>query len=126
MPITNFRAKCVLDEFVPGGCATLFASGDIEFPDAVAGETCKRVTEDPNALDGRSPLAQLGIPASCKYGQALGQANGHYEETNSASWDLAQVILDSVASLTGDHDPTQVNPAFPGWWKGNLPPGALP
>ena len=72
------------------------------------------------------PLAQLGIPASCKYGQALGQANGHYEETNSASWDLAQVILDSVASLTGDHDPTQVNPAFPGWWKGNLPPGALP
>ena len=126
MPITNFRAKCVLDEFVPGGCASLFASGDIEFPDAVAGETCKRVTEDPNALDGRSPLAQLGIPASCKYGQALGQANGHYEETNSASWDLAQVILDSVASLTGDHDPTQVNPAFPGWWKGNLPPGALP
>ncbi len=69
------------------------------------------MTEDPNALDGRSPLAQLGIPASCKYGQALGQANGHYEETNSASWDLAQVILDSVASLTGDHDPTQVNPA---------------
>ena len=58
-------------------------SGDIEFPDAVAGATCKQVTEDPAALEGRSALAVLGITASCKYGQALGEANGHYEETNS-------------------------------------------
>jgi hypothetical protein len=126
IPISNFRAKCVIDEFVPGGCAALYASGDIEFPDAVAGATCKHITEDPTALEGKSALAALGISASCKYGQALGEANGHYEETNSASWDLSQVILDSVAQLTGDHDATQVNPDFPGWWTGNLPPGALP
>jgi hypothetical protein len=126
IPISNFRVKCVLDEFVPGGCAQLFESGEIEFADAVAGATCKGVAEDPTALEGRPPLAVLGIGASCKYGQALGEAAGHYEETNSASWDLAQAVLDTVGTLTGDHDPSEVNADFPGWWSGHLPPGRLP
>ena len=69
----------------------------------------------------RSPIS-----ASCKYGQALGQANGHYEETNSAGWDLATDILGAVAVLTHNNDPTQVNPDFPGWWPEYLPPGNLP
>jgi hypothetical protein len=126
MPISNFRVKCVVDEFLPGACANLYATGAIEFPDAVAATTCKRVTEDPNALAGKDALTAFGITASCEYGQALGEANGHYEETNSAGWDLAADMLQAVGALTHDTDPTQVNPAFPGYWAGYLPPGNLP
>jgi hypothetical protein len=126
IPISNFRVQCVADEIIEGACAQLYASRDIEFPDAVAGTTCKAVTENPDLLEGRSDLAKLAVPASCRYGQALGEANGHYEETNSASWDLAQAVLDAVAAVTGDADASQVNPAFPGWWAGHLPPGDLP
>jgi len=66
------------------------------------------------------------IAGSCRYGQALGEAKGHYEETNSAGWDIAQDMLDAVGVLTGNLDATEVNPAFPGWWEGYLPPGSLP
>jgi hypothetical protein len=126
MPIASFRVKCVLDEFLPGACAQAYASHAIEYPDAVAGSTCKAITENPAALEGKDDFTALAISASCKYGQALGQANGHYEETNSAGWDLATDILGAVAVLTHDNDPTQVNPSFPGWWPGYLPPGNLP
>jgi hypothetical protein len=66
------------------------------------------------------------IAGSCRYGQALGEAKGHYEETNSAGWDIAQDMLNAVGALTGNLDATEVNPAFPGWWEGHLPPGSLP
>ena len=107
-------------------CAGLYASGDIEFPDAVAGATCKRVTEDPAALEGRSALAVLGITASCKYGQALGEAERPLRGDELRGLGPRQVMLDAVGELTGDHDPTRGEPDFPGWWTGNLPPGALP
>lgn len=121
IPISNFRVKCVADEFLPGLCAQAHAAGEIEFADGVAGETCKRITDDPAALAEYSGVGALVVGASCRYGQALGEAEGHYEETNSASWDLAQAMLDAVGALTGDTNPEQVNPAFPGWWQGHLP-----
>jgi hypothetical protein len=62
------------------------------------------------------------VEASCQYGQALGEALGHYEETNSAGWDMAADILAAVAALTGDDDAEQVNPAFEGHWVGFPPP----
>jgi hypothetical protein len=37
-----------------------------------------------------------------------------------------QDMMNAVGALTGNFDPTQVNPAFPGWWQGYLPPGNLP
>jgi len=126
VPISNYRVLCVADALVgPGTCAALHAGGLIEFPDAVAGETCKRVTEDPSQLEPYGPYAPL-IAGSCRYGQALGEAQGHYEETNSAGWDMAQDMLKAVGVLTGNFDETEVNPAFPGWWEGYLPPGNLP
>jgi len=127
VPLSNYRVLCVADAFVgPGTCAALHAGGLIEFPDSLAGATCKRITEDPSQLgDYPSAYAPI-IAASCRYGQALGQANGHYEETNSAGWDIANDALDAVGALTGNSDATEVNPAFPGWWQGFLPPGALP
>jgi hypothetical protein len=126
VPLSNYRVLCVGDALVqPGTCAALYAGGVIEFPDAVAGATCKRVTEDPSQLAAYGPYAPI-VAGSCRYGQALGEADGHYEETNSAGWDIAQDLLDAVAEITGSPDATQVNPAFPGWWQGFLPPGALP
>jgi hypothetical protein len=127
IPLSNFRVRCVADEIAgPGACQQLHDLGAIEFPDSLAGATCKRVTDDPSQLAAwPAPIASV-IAASCRYGQALGEAEGHYEETNSASWDLAQDMMDAVGTLTGNFDPTEVNPDFPGWTQGYLPPGPLP
>jgi hypothetical protein len=123
-PISNWRIKCVADEVAgPGACQALHDAGVIEFPDAVAGTTCKAITEDPALLEQYPADARLAVSASCRYGQALGEAQGHYEETNSAGWDLAEDILAAVASLTGDANPEMVNPRFPGYWEGFPPPG---
>ena len=123
VPLVDYRVKCVADDLAgPGTCAALHAAGIIEFPDAVAGATCKAVTEDPSLLAGYGPAAEA-VAASCRYGQALGEANDHYEETNSAGWDLEADILAAVGVLTGDTNPASVNPDFPGWWMGYTPPG---
>jgi hypothetical protein len=64
-----------------------------------------------------------GIIGSCTYGQALGQANSHYEETNSAGWDLAEDLLDATSALTGvARTGGRINPDFPGYWAGFPPP----
>ncbi|MGH9111256.1 MAG: hypothetical protein ACRDZN_03000 [Acidimicrobiales bacterium] len=122
-PISNWRVLCVADEVAgPGACQALHDAGVIDFPDAVAGTTCKAITEDPELLDGYPPDAALALSASCRYGQALGRADGHYEETNSAGWDLAEDMLAAVAALTGDDNPEMVNPEFPGYWDLYPPP----
>jgi hypothetical protein len=122
-PISNWRVACVADEFAgPGTCQALHDAGVIEHPDAVAGTTCKAITEDPSLLESYPPDAALAVSASCRYGQALGEAQGHYEETNSAGWDLAADMMAAVAALTGDADATEVNPDFPGYWLEFPPP----
>jgi hypothetical protein len=127
VPISNYRIACVADAFVgPGTCAALHAAGAIEYPDAVAGTTCKRITEDPSQLGAYPPEVAQVIAGSCRYGQALGEADGHYEETNSAGWDMVQDMMNAVGAITGNWDPTEVNPDFPGWWEDHLPPGDLP
>jgi len=126
IPISNFRVLCVADAFAgPGTCALMHSLGFIEYPDSVAGTTCKAIAEDPSSLAIPEPFA-TAVRASCLYGQAFGEADGHYEETNSAGWDLAQATLDAVGALTGDFSTEQVNAEFPGWWQGHLPPGDLP
>ena len=124
--LSNYRVLCVADRLgAPGTCAALHAAGLIEFPDAIAGATCKRVTEDPGTLPPVPAAAQV-IALSCRYGQLIGEANGHYEETNSAGWDIANDMMDAIGVLTGSSDATEVNPDFPGWWQGYLPPHDLP
>lgn len=121
VPLADFRVRCVADELAgPGTCAALHAAGVIEHPDAVAGATCKAITEDPSLL-ARYGEAAEAVAASCRYGQALGEAEDHYEETNAAGWDLEADILGAVARLTGNADPARVNPDFPGWWMGLTP-----
>jgi hypothetical protein len=122
-PISNWRIRCVADEIGgPGACQALHDAGVIEFPDAVAGATCKAITEDPQQLERYPADARLALSTSCRYGQALGEAEGHYEETTSAGWDLAEDMLAAVAELTGDDSPAMVNATFPGYWEGFLPP----
>lgn len=53
--------------------------------------------------------------------ESFGEAEDHYEETNSAGWDLEADILAAVGALTGSNDPTVVNPDFAGWWIGHVP-----
>ncbi|MEJ2523580.1 MAG: hypothetical protein P8080_12020, partial [Gammaproteobacteria bacterium] len=128
VPLSNYRVFCIADAFAgPGTCAVLNSIGVIEFPDAIAGSTCKAITEDPSLLAGY-PSAEIAeiVAGSCRYGQALDEADGHYEETNSAGWDLVEDMMGAVAEITGNDDPTEVNPAFPGWWQDYLPPGDLP
>ncbi len=127
IPLSNFRVYCVGDLFAgPDTCAFLNSVGFIEFPDSIAGATCKRITEDPSELSGYPAQVAEVIAGSCRYGQALDEARGHYEETNAAGWDLVEDMMRVVAEITGNSDATEVNPDFPGWWQGNLPPGDLP
>jgi hypothetical protein len=127
IPISNFRVLCVADLLIgSGACEQLYLAGAIEFSDSVAGTTCKAITDDPSLLLNYPEPARTAVAASCRYGQALGEADGHYEETNAAGWDMAQDMMDAVAAITGNDDATEVNPDFPGWWQGYLPPGDLP
>ncbi len=122
VPISDYRVACVADALSgPGACEVLHDAGAIEYPDAVAGTTCKAITEDPRLLDRYGADAAEAVAASCRYGQALGEAEDHYEETNSAGWDLEADILATVAALTGNADPAEVNPDFPGWWRSHTP-----
>lgn len=117
VPLDDYRVLCVAGTDT---CEALHALGVIAHPDALAGEQCKAVTEDPTLLAGYGAAAPA-IEASCRYGQAFGEADDHYEETNSVGWDLADDILAAVATLTGDDDPARLNPGFAGWWLGNVP-----
>jgi hypothetical protein len=122
VPLSDYRVYCVADDLAgPGTCAFLHANGVIEFPDAIAGATCKAVTEDPSLLVNYGDAAEA-VAGSCRYGQAFDEADDHYEETNSVGWDLETDILAAVARLTGNDDPSVVNPDFPGWWSGLTPP----
>jgi hypothetical protein len=121
VPLADYRVRCVADEIAgPGTCAALHAAGVIEYPDSIAGATCKAITEDPSLLGAYGPAAEA-VAGSCRYGQAFGEADDHYEETNSAGWDLEADLLAAVAALSGSNDPTRENPSFPGWWTGHLP-----
>jgi len=121
VPLSDYRVYCVADALVgPGTCAALHDAGIIEYPDAVAGTTCKAITEDPGLLAAYGGAAEA-IAASCMYGQAFDESADHYEETNSVGWDLEADILAGVAQLTGNDDPARINPDFPGWWAGLTP-----
>jgi hypothetical protein len=125
-PISNWRVSCVADEVAgEGACAQMYEDGYLDHPDSVAGTTCKALAEDPAKLDEYPPTEGFYISASCRYGQALGEAQGHYEETNSAGWDLAADVLAAVGKLTGSTNPAQVNPKFTGYWSGFPPPADL-
>jgi hypothetical protein len=88
------RLKC-LDLVLPADrgytCTRLFDEGLLVTPDAIGGPLCRSVTTDAD-LTGYTTDQLVAVGAVCRYGQALGrelgEPEGHYEETNSAGWDL--------------------------------------
>ncbi len=121
VPLSDFRVYCVADALVgPGTCQALYEAGVIEYPDAVAGSTCKAVTEDPSLLAAYGQFAEA-VAASCAYGQAFDESLDHYEETNSVGWDLEADIFAGVVELTGNDDPSRINHDFEGYWMGYTP-----
>lgn len=128
LPIADYRVKCVADQLSgAGACARLHAVGLIDFADGVAGARCKAIADRPRDDSGADAGPTGAAPheavlASCRYGQALGEAAGHYEETNSVGWDAAQDMFDAVVRLTGRDDRTMVNDQFRGYWHKYPPP----
>jgi hypothetical protein len=108
VPIDEVRLKC-LDIALPAGgpsCQDLFDAGWLVAPDAVAGPLCRQLLDEPDAA-GLPTGAELdAVAATCRYGQALGrelgEPDGHYEETNSAGWDLVDDLWAATRQLFDD------------------------
>jgi len=103
VPINEARLKCldlVMDPASGYTCQRLFDEGLLVTVDAVAGPLCRSVTDD-LASTTYTPGQLTALQAVCRYGQALGrelgEPAGHYEETNSAGWDLVDDLW--VAAL---------------------------
>jgi hypothetical protein len=76
--------------------------GVIESPTWVGGITCQKAFDDPAffaSLGADGPAVQ----AVCYYGQMVGaeieRPAGHYEETNSAGWDLVDDLWAASVKL---------------------------
>ena len=106
VPIDEVRLKC-LDLVLAGGvtCQQLFDEGLLVAPDAIGGPLCRQSTDDPASLTAYRPEIAAAIVATCRYGQALGrelgEPAGHYEETNSAGWDLVDDTWAAALQLFG-------------------------
>ncbi len=110
VPINEVRLKC-LDLALPAEagytCQRLFDEGWLVTPDAVAGPVCRQLTDPDPALAATVPTgdAATALVAVCRYGQALGrelgEPAGHYEETNSAGWDLVDDVMAAAETLFG-------------------------
>lgn len=129
LPRSNWRALCIADvsDFggEPGLCQLYHQAGVIDYADpngvtfAIAGDRCKAIHDDPSVLaappysevEGAAQFAML----SCQLGPALGEPQGHYEETNSVGWDIAEDWVMGVAHLL-EHEGEleQTNPDFVG------------
>lgn len=110
VPLSDFRVACSLDALGgKGACRPLYDKGLIDYPDGIAGTTCKRVTDDPAQLELIDPEARDVIRASCRYGQALGrefgEPEGHYEETVAAGWDQVEDLWAAALELFEVTDP---------------------
>ena len=105
VPINEARLKCldlVMDPASGYTCQRLFDEGLLVTIDAVAGPVCRGVTDDP-ASTAYTAEQLTALQAVCRYGQALGrelgEPDGHYEETNSAGWDLVDDLWEAALQL---------------------------
>lgn len=127
VPLNEVKLRCAADILGPAGaCKRAFDAGVIKAPDGVSGPVCKSITDIPSTLDGVPPdLAKVALD-SCRYGQALGrqlgEPPGHYEETNSAGWDLVADTWAAAVALFGHDNVRQLNPDNPGYTPEYPPP----
>lgn len=107
VPIAEARLKC-LDLVIPVEtgytCQRLFDEGLLVTVDAVAGPICQSISRDGD-LPPLTTEQLTALAAVCRYGQALGrelgEPDGHYEETNSAGWDLVDDTWAAAVRLFG-------------------------
>lgn len=107
VPIAEARLKC-LDLVIPADigytCQRLFDEGLLVTVDAVAGPICQAISRDGD-LPPLTTEQLTALAAVCRYGQALGrelgEPDGHYEETNSAGWDLVDDTWAAAVQLFG-------------------------
>ena len=115
VPVSEYRLKC-LEIALPAGstCADLYARGVIENADSAGGLTCKKITDNPSALEAYETADAAALAAICRYGQALGrelgEPEGHYEETNAAGWDLVDDLWNAATKLFGSTGSGRINP----------------
>lgn len=106
VPINEARLKCldlVLDPASGYTCQRLFDEGRLVAVDAVGGPVCRSVTDGSGGGPPFTPEQLTALRAVCRYGQALGrelgEPEGHYEETNSAGWDLVDDLWAAALQL---------------------------
>ncbi len=132
VPISDYRVTCTADIAAvggePGTCKALADAGSLPLDDAIPAEQCRDVLD--GVVDAEDAItdeeARQVVLDSCTYGQGLGnqlgiQPEDHYEETNSAGWDLADDVIAAAMRVTGHDDDAQVNLDFPGYWPENPP-----
>ncbi len=129
VPLNEVKLRCAADIIGPaGGCQRALEAGAIKAPDGVSGPVCKAITDDPTALDSFSAEVAKVVSDSCRYGQALGrelgEPPGHYEETNSAGWDLVADTWAAAVKLFGRDNSRQINPDNPGYTPEFPPPNS--
>ncbi len=104
IPRSNYRLPCNqgIMSMMGISCSDLATAEAIEDPEWVSGETCHELTDNPDkvAESGNAGEAALLV---CKYGQMIGRlvddVPGHYEETNSAGWDLVEDTWNAATQL---------------------------
>lgn len=108
VPASEYRLQChgLSLSNIPGAtCQGLADRGAIESPDWVGGITCQKVTDDSDFLESLGADGPA-VQAVCYYGQMVGaeiqKPPGHYEETNSAGWDLVDDAWAAAERLFSD------------------------
>ncbi|MEZ5571646.1 MAG: hypothetical protein R3E64_06435 [Halioglobus sp.] len=105
VPASDYRLQChpLSLSALPGtSCEDLASRGVIESPTWVGGVTCQKVFDD-NAFKVSLGADEPAVYAVCRYGQLVGaeleKPPGHYEETNSAGWDLVDDLWAAAVTL---------------------------
>mmetsp|Transcript_18331 Transcript_18331/g.27279 ORF Transcript_18331/g.27279 Transcript_18331/m.27279 type:complete len:644 (+) Transcript_18331:1941-3872(+) len=111
-PISDWRLKCQTNET---SCSIVASQGAFNYTvqgGSVAGQQCKKIVANQEYYQRAytqqfSKLAWTVVNATCFYGQNLNDhPSGHYEESNSPSWDIAENLLTAVARMFGNDEPT--------------------
>lgn len=105
VPASDYRLQChalSLSTQPGASCEALAASGAIESPTWVGGLTCQKVFDDA-AFQASLGADGPAVRDVCYYGQMVGaqleRPPGHYEETNSAGWDMADDLWAAAEKL---------------------------
>jgi hypothetical protein len=107
VPMPEWRQGC--NRPIPvEDCAEAFAAGALDYPDAMAGETCRIIAEDSETAK-QEYEAQYGekiaalVMSVCKHGQLTGTLFGyppeHYEEINAGGWNIAADYINAVERM---------------------------